>query len=298
MAGKRKKLEIPRKRSRNVSRPSSTFVDQIRAAGMRARLVANQPTGSRQYRHIQATLAQEQDFAEMELGIFMRLLRWLVALLLIPVCLISTYTLVCQFSHEAVHQSFWRSKEFLFFGMGAALMVALFCLGVARRTFLLLYVLGHELTHAFFIIFHLGKIMDMQVSPEGGFIATNKSNILISLSPYFFPFWSVTGISVYGIFSLCTTIPWYADAVLYAWIGISWSFHLWWTVWMIPRDQPDLKENDTFFSLVFIYLSNILVLSMMLCAASRSLTFGAFFASWWVNAEEFLRVCMVWMSRW
>jgi len=294
----RNKLELARKRTRNVSRPSSSFVDQLRAAGLRARLVANQPTSIRSYRHIRATLAEEQEFADMEFGFGSRFLRWLIALLLLPVCLITTHTLVSLFSHEALHQSFWRSEEFLFFAIGATLMIAVLCLGVMRRVFLYLYVLGHEFTHACFVFLYKGSVLDMKVSTQGGYIATNKSNILISLSPYIIPIWCAPGIACFGFLSWTITLPWYADALLYCWIGLSWSFHLWWTVWMIPRDQPDLKENDTFFSLVFIYLSNILVLLVMLCLASRSLTFGTFFAAWWVHAEQFIRYCMSWISRW
>jgi len=299
MARSRNKLDIPRRRSRNVSRPQSTFIDQIRAAGVRAQIAANQPSNNRSLRHIRATLAQQEMFLEMELGLGMRFLRWMVALvLLVPICFITTYTLIGQFSHEALHQRFWVTKEFWFFTIGSIIMCVLFKAGGwFRKAFLFLYVLGHEMTHAFFVLFHLGKVSDMRVSVDGGYIATNKSNILISLSPYFFPFWSVSLIAFYGILEWCMTLPSYADTAFYAMLGVTWTFHLWWTLWMIPRDQPDLKENDTFFSLVFIYLGNIIVLSVMLCAASRTLTFGGFFASWWVNAEHFLRITAEWIAR-
>jgi hypothetical protein len=56
---------------------------------------------------------------------------------------------------------------------------------------------------------------------------------------------------------------------------------------MIPRDQPDLKENDTFFSLVIIYLANVLLLCGMLCLSAKSMTLHNFLASWWINAENF-----------
>jgi hypothetical protein len=42
-----------------------------------------------------------------------------------------------------------------------------------------------------------------------------------------------------------------------------------WTLWMIPRDQPDLKENGTFLSLVVIYLANLLVLVLLFCLAAE-----------------------------
>jgi hypothetical protein len=43
-----------------------------------------------------------------------------------------------------------------------------------------------------------------------------------------------------------------------------------WTLWMIPRDQPDLKENGTFLSLVIIYQANLVVLAALLCAAEET----------------------------
>lgn len=299
MARSRNKLDIPRKRTRNVARPQSTFIDQIRAAGVRAQIAANQPSNNRSLRHIRATLAQQEIFMEMELGWGMRFFRWLVTLLLLmPVCFITTYTLVGQFSHEALHQRFWVTREFWFFAIGSLMMIALFKIGgMVRKAFLYLYVLGHEMTHAFFVLFHLGKVSDMRVSVDGGFIATNKSNILISLSPYFFPFWSVSLIAFYGILEFCVKLPSHAETIFYAMLGVTWTFHLWWTLWMIPRDQPDLKENDTFFSLAFIYLGNIIVLTVMLCTASRTLTFAGFFASWWVNAEHILRITADWIAR-
>jgi hypothetical protein len=58
--------------------------------------------------------------------------------------------------------------------------------------------------------------------------------------------------------------------LFYAAIGVTWAFHMVWTLWMIPRDQPDLKENGTFLSLVIIYLANLLVLVLLLCAAEEA----------------------------
>jgi len=292
----RKALQIPRKKSRNIARSGSTFIDQIRAAGRNAQYAANQPMHLRSMRHIRATLAYEPMFEEISLGMGVRFLRWIMALLMLPMCFITTWTLFSEFSEEAQQQRFWLSRETWFFTLGAILMAIAFYSGILRKAFLYLYVLGHELTHAFFVIFHLGKVTEMKVSTDGGYIATNKSNILIALSPYFFPFWSVTLISVYGFLAWFDKLPQNSDIVFYGALGMSWTFHLCWTLWMIPRDQPDLKENDTFFSLVFIYFANILTLSMMLCAASPQLDFSSFFASWWVHAEELARWSKEWVA--
>jgi len=53
---------------------------------------------------------------------------------------------------------------------------------------------------------------------------------------------------------------------------------------MIPRDQPDLKENGVFFSLVVIYLANVVVISILLCLALEGLSWdhwsNEFYDSW------------------
>jgi hypothetical protein len=72
-------------------------------------------------------------------------------------------------------------------------------------------------------------------------------------------------------------------------MGATWSFHLFWTLWIIPRDQPDLQENGTFFSLALIYLANVLLLSSLLCLASPALTWRHFVYNW---ANNFMDVAV------
>ena len=77
-------------------------------------------------------------------------------------------------------------------------------------------------------------------------------------------------------------LPYY-DPILFAVIGSTWTFHLLFTCWMIPRDQPDLKENETFFSLILIILANIILLSGLLCFASPDLGWRDFVYNWYNN---------------
>ena len=49
---------------------------------------------------------------------------------------------------------------------------------------------------------------------------------------------------------------------------------------MIPRDQPDLKENGTFFSAVLIYMANVLLLATMLCLVPGGLNFKSYAVHW------------------
>ena len=84
--------------------------------------------------------------------------------------------------------------------------------------------------------------------------------------------------------------------MLYALVGVTWAFHLTFTCWMIPKSQSDLSDNGTFFSLVIIYLTNLLLLGAMLIIASPNITFASFgvdvvqnianFAHWLVTLGE------------
>jgi len=77
--------------------------------------------------------------------------------------------------------------------------------------------------------------------------------------------------------------------LLYAAIGATWGFHFTFTCWMIPKNQTDLRDQGTFFSLVVIYLMNLLLLSMMLILASRQITFARFGTDLVTNLGNFSR---------
>ncbi len=49
------------------------------------------------------------------------------------------------------------------------------------------------------------------------------------------------------------------QAIFYSGLGFWWCFHLFWTAWIIPKDQPDLADNGTFFSLILVYFANLLL---------------------------------------
>jgi len=56
---------------------------------------------------------------------------------------------------------------------------------------------------------------------------------------------------------------------------------------MIPKSQTDLSDHGTFFSLVVIYLMNLLLLSVLLVFASPQITFAAFVADLLTNISNF-----------
>jgi hypothetical protein len=119
------------------------------------------------------------------------------------------------------------------------------------------------------VVLFRGRVTDFHVSTDGGYITTNKTNLIIALSPYFVPFWSVIAALAYAVLRLTADLKPGWDQAFYAVMGVTWTFHMVWTLWMIPRDQPDLKENGTFLSLVVIYLANMLVLVLLFCLAAE-----------------------------
>lgn len=223
-------------------------------------------------------------------------MRWTLGVVLLPLCWVTTWTFLSRFSQAAVYQDFWKTAEFWYFAIGSLLMVGWFWSGLLQTFFLYLYVLGHELTHAVFVLLWRGKVTDFHVSAEGGYITTNKTNLVIALSPYFVPFWAVV-IAVFYAGARCfADMPQHWDRVFYALMGLTWTFHMAWTLWMIPRDQPDLKENGTFLSLVVIYLANLIVLAGLLCLAADSpLQNSREFGMEWIrNAATSGDACLRW----
>jgi hypothetical protein len=212
-----------------------------------------------------------------------RWLKFVFAIFLLPVCVVLTETFFTIFAHATIAQRLWAGQEFWFFSLGTVLWLIAFA-GLPRPV--LVYVFGHELTHALWVWLMGGRISRFRVSSEGGHIVTNRTNFWIALAPYFFPIYSILTIAIYGGLSIFYNVQPYGR-LLYAVIGGTWAFHLTFTLWMIPKKQTDLRDHGTFFSLVMIYLLNLSLLSVMLILASPHITFASFGAEFAKNLANF-----------
>lgn len=224
---------------------------------------------------------------------------------LFPACLITTHALTVGFGDSMGH-SFWRTPAFWFFGMGLVLWLITFT-SLPRPV--ILYVWAHEMTHALFVILCGGIVRQFHYTSRGGYVLTDKNNVLIALSPYFFPFYTVILVPLcllLGAFVDLTVLlrlpggfgfrPLWAVFLL---IGVTWGFHLTFTVWMIARDQPDLRINGVFFSASLIYLINALLLALMLILAAPELSLPGFLRTWREDAIGMARTFIgVWSSLW
>ncbi len=288
----------------NQRRDRMTFAQVLSLANRRAHEQANRRSGRRGMKTVQAAIAASS-LEEEDESLFWpkRLLRWVVASLLLPLCWVTTWTFLSHFSRATLEQGFWQSAEFWYFATGALVMGGWLWSGLCQTFFLYLYVWGHEMTHAVFVWLFRGRVTAFHVSAEGGYITTNKTNMVIALSPYFVPFWSVVVALGYGMLRVFADLERGWDFALYAAMGLTWTFHMVWTLWMIPRDQPDLRENGTFLSLVVIYLANLVVLVALLCAAEDApLQNTKEFAHEWIRyaatwGDALWRLGLEWFAR-
>lgn len=217
-----------------------------------------------------------------------RVVKRITGLLLLPVSWILFETFVVLLQADTLAGEYWRTREFAFFGLGAAAWLVLFFFA-RSRAMLWLYVAGHELTHALFVLLFRGKVGRVHVTSSGGHILTNRNNFLISLSPYFFPFYSAVVMAGWVILRWVVAEHARPDPVwLYGLIGFTWSFHFSFTVWMILREQPDVEQNGRLFSFTVIFAANLLLICGMLVVASPTATFPDFFAIFYENLRTFL----------
>lgn len=212
-----------------------------------------------------------------------RWVKFFVGVFLLPPAWILTQTFFGAFARTTLNDNFWITEEFWFFALGGVLWIVTF-FGLPRPIWI--YVFGHELTHAVWVMLMGGRIHKFHVTREGGHILTDKTNTWIALAPYFFPIYSLLIITIYGVAALFTDVTPYR-LWLYGGIGFTWAFHLSFTCWMIPKGQPDLEYGGTFFSLVLIYTLNLLLLAALLIIASPGVTWVGFLRDLVRNASDF-----------
>ena len=134
------------------------------------------------------------------------------------------------------------------------------------------YVLGLELTHAIWGLLFGAVPSRLRVSESGGSVNLTKSNMLITLAPYFFPFYTfVVVVAAIVTYAFIRPLPW-----LPLWmfmVGFTWAFHVLFTIETLSQRQPDVKLYGRVFSWVFIFLANV-ALVLVFLAAVTSLSFA------------------------
>ena len=127
------------------------------------------------------------------------------------------------------------------------------------------YVLGHELTHALWGLLFGARPSDVRVSENGGSVKLTKSNVVITLAPYFFPFYTflvvVAGLITYAFLRPLPFLPLWLFA-----IGFTWAFHVLFTLETLSQRQPDVKLYGRIFSWSVILIINIALVLVWLAS--------------------------------
>lgn len=194
-----------------------------------------------------------------------RLVRLAIAVfLLVPLLTVIVYALGLSVLHanSAVENiRFWMRTPIWYTLLGALVYVVISFMHIKREAFSYIYVLGHELTHAVAILMCGGKILEFKATAHGGHVTSYKSNIFISLSPYFVPLWMIVWMLLVWLVNLINPFNTYEEW-FYAGFGFWWAFHLFWTPYeIISVKQPDIFNNGLTFSLLVILCINFLLIS-------------------------------------
>lgn len=203
----------------------------------------------------------------------MRWVKRFFAILLLPLCVGAGLALVRVVRSTGSADVFWVA----FLG-GTACWFAVFLLLPKP---MLLYVFGHELTHALWAWLFGGRVSKFKVSAKGGHVVISKSNFLIVLAPYFFPLYVVGVVLLF-----------FLGHVLFGWerylvwfhllVGAAYAFHVTLTWHILQTRQSDITSQGYLFSAVIIFLGNIGVLLVglpMLTARVAVLTA----LGWWLQ---------------
>ena len=195
-------------------------------------------------------------------------LRLLTGFLLLPLCWAVSRVLLDSLLVSAGATG-WMSVEALsLLGGISAFAFAWMALSHPVKA----YVLGHELTHALWGLLFGARPSDLRVAASGGSVKLTKSNVFITLAPYFFPFYTfvviICGLITYAFFRPLPCLPLWLFM-----IGFTWAFHVLFTLETLGQRQPDIKIYGRVFSWTFIYIFNVAIVLVWL-ASMTPLTFA------------------------
>ena len=213
-------------------------------------------------------------------GIFKLILKFVIGVLVIPVAIgvsIAFYDRI-----KSINELAGNFNYFLWGIAGYAALHLLFY----KPTYL--YVLGHETVHAGMAWIFGGKVKSFKVSKEGGSVASDKTNTVIELSPYFVPIYAIIITIVYFVIASSYNIN---GAVFTFLIGMALAFHMISTIEVMKIRQPDIIKSGYLFSIMMVYVLNIVVISVMFSLLFPGFSAKKFFVDTWnFSGDIYVRV--------
>lgn len=193
----------------------------------------------------------------------LRIIKFLIGLLLLPLGVAATWAVVdllrsvnLASGAELGPGAWWLAGGFMFW------LVLYTVMPRPVRS----YVLAHELTHALWAWAMGSRVSGIRVGSEGGYVEVDRVNVWITLAPYFFPLYTALVLLVHGGLSMFYDLSVYEPFWL-ALVGLTWSFHLTFTLSTLRTHQPDIQAHGRLFSYTLIYLLNLLGVGLWIVAA-------------------------------
>lgn len=226
-----------------------------------------------------------------------RFFKTIIAILLLPILIGTFKSFFVQISNISLFSDSFRLLE------RGILVYLFFHVLVARPVYM--YVLGHEFVHVLATWLCGGKIVSFSVTPSGGSVVTSKTNFFIELSPYFVPMYTVLLGFMYFLFSIIgISIPHKAYIFVFL-VGVTLAFHFVMTSEVLKVEQPDILRSGFLFSLVIIFIFNLIVVMAFFTPLFDSVSFIKFiktaavdtwgiYGIWYDRVIAFAKANIVW----
>jgi hypothetical protein len=212
---------------------------------------------------------------------FNRTLKTAAGILLLPLAIGTAKAFCVSVSEISLFSGSLRIVE------RGVLAYLIFHVMVMRPAYL--YVLSHELVHVLATWLCGGKVVSFKVTPAGGNVVTSKSNIFIELSPYFVPFYSVLLGPVFFLLKATGNTPPFMSMVFLFFMGVTMAFHFVMTSEVLRMQQPDIIKSGIIFSMVLIFICNMVVIMGVFSPVFDSLSFVDFMRGSWERSSGLYR---------
>jgi len=212
------------------------------------------------------------------IGLFKKLLNLVIGIILLPLAIPVSKAFYNQLTGIAIGNS--ENPRYFLWGAAAYIFVHLFFF---KPNFF--YNLGHEVVHVISTWLSFGKAKKIKVSGQSGSVQTTKSNFFINLSPYFVPIYPILISVAYFIISKYQDISAYLPYFIFG-IGFTLAMHIIMTVDVLKTKQPDLVKTGYLFSLVSIYVLNVLLLGFIVGLIFSGFSFTGMLSQFWVDTQE------------
>lgn len=149
-----------------------------------------------------------------------------------------------------------RHTPLLNAGIGFALGLVVFSV---VSPLLPVYVLGHEMSHWVVAKVFRRRTAGLNIGKEGGSLMVERTNVWITLAPYFVPFYTVAWLILCAIARIWLHQDW-METLLFSGVGFTYAYHLVTTAIALLHGQSDLRVHGPVLSFALLLMMNCMLL--------------------------------------